>query len=608
MKKPDYFTKCGPGKRPLFAAFDFETDGLGGKLLAASYAFESRDKIGAIENVGYITHSDPFVIMQRIFDVMCENNEYTWFAHNAQYEFRYFIPLLQDLKERVNFYNRTDSDVFMITIALPEYGEKAQLIMRDSAAIFAGTLKQFTLQFCPELPKLDFNFETTIFDPKNPEHKAYSMRDSEALLLALCRFDALVFENFDVHIRATSASTALAAWQRTLDKDEKYYNAKEDEKFVREGYYGGLVFLTETNKYSNVNSYDINSSYPYQMLTHPMPLGKAYKTLLFHNNMPGIYKVTVKSPDDIIVPILPKRDGKGIVWPSGVFETTVTSEELKFAVKNGYGVLKIHDGKVWQSTCKPFDKFIRICMDLRKKHKGTALETTAKLMQNSLYGKFCAKRERRKIYGELSEDDCIGAEMWGDFYIKTETADDMQCLPQWGVFITAHARLHLLRAVYDIGARNVLYGDTDSITLKPGFGLEESANYGGWKLDKKWCEFRAHGPKVYAGIINGATGFRGAAKGLPKKLWGTSGVLEKILAGASEAPVIVRYTRLEKFVISLKTEYIGTHEAHRSLSALGNSRTWKQLPDGHVRPRSWQEIENFKNISKRGGIAKRKAS
>ena len=40
MKKPDYFTKCGPGKRPLFAAFDFETDGLGGKLLAASTSIE----------------------------------------------------------------------------------------------------------------------------------------------------------------------------------------------------------------------------------------------------------------------------------------------------------------------------------------------------------------------------------------------------------------------------------------------------------------------------------------------------------------------------------------------------------------------------------------
>jgi hypothetical protein len=585
MKRPDSYMRCGPGKRPRFAAFDFETDGLGGPVTAVSYMREGD------ADASYISGHKPETLVQSIFDIMAENHEYTWFAHNAQYEFRYFIAGLIEHKDNVSFFCRTDSDVFMITIRLPDYGDDAVLVMRDSMALWDQTLKDFSDTFCPELPKLKLDFDKVTFDPTDPKHIEYSKRDSMTLLYSLIRFNDMVVDKFDVNLRATLASTGIAAWQRTLESDERYYNHKDTEDYVRSAYYGGLVFLTDTNLHAGPKTFDINSSYPFQMKTHPMPIGRASRTGLWSARHLGIYTVVIKAPDDLIVPIIPKRHKHGIVWPSGIFETTVTSMELRFAVKHGYKVLEIKTGLVWYETCKPFDDFVNKCSDLRLANPGTVLDRVAKRMQNSTYGKYGSKRTRRKIYGTLTAEEVIGAEPWGDFYIREEVADDMQCLPQWSVFITAYARLHLLQSIYMVGPDHVIYGDTDSITLKSGFTLPIGQQYGEWKLDKEWIDFRARGPKVYAGHVkkNGTEVLTGAAKGIPRKQWDKSGIFHAIVRG--DQSVIVTYKTLNKFVNVLKDGYTGEHGASRSLSNLSNARSWKQLDDGAVRPRTWQEIE-----------------
>ncbi len=122
--------------------------------------------------------------------------------------------------------------------------------MRDSLAVFPGNLKSFTKVFAPDLQKLSFDFEKTKFDPRNPEHIEYSKRDSEALLESLVAFDHLLMQEFGVHMRVTTASTAIAAWQRTIPKKTFYENPIEVEDYVRDAYYGGLVFLTDTNPHN----------------------------------------------------------------------------------------------------------------------------------------------------------------------------------------------------------------------------------------------------------------------------------------------------------------------------------------------------------------------
>lgn len=578
MQKLKSYAKVSRGKRPLIAVFDLETRGLGGEPLAASY------QMSHMNSPEYLTGKN---FLQELFWTMCENHQYIWFAHNAQYDLRYLIDRLEERMTDLRIYLRTDQDVFMVTLNMPEHGDGAQLVIRDSLALFPSSLRDFGKSFAPELPKQEIDI--TNFNPKDPTHIEYCKRDSQLLLTCLTRFFDLVSDHFDINAAATTASTAMRGWQRTLPKGQRYYNPQTYEPFIRSAYYGGIVFLTDTNIHENTKSFDKNSSYPYQMLTHNFPLGNPVNTRIYRDTVPGIYRVTLKTPPDLIVPIIPARDRKGIIWPSGTFETTVTSVELAFALSHGYRLLTVHEGLFWEDTCNPFRHFIAKCRELRFAHKGTALETVAKLMQNSLYGKFATKRKRKKIYASYTEEETFGGQMWGEYLIREEIDDDMMCLPQWAVFITAHARIDLLSTVYQIGPENVLYGDTDSITIKQNAVMPENLigkEYGQWKLEKAWQCFRARAPKVYAGRLEDGM-LKGAMKGIPRSQWQSSGALNAVLNGTNTT---VEYETLDSFVLFLKGKRREAFSAHRQISEIENSRSWQRLPDGRVRPRDFGEI------------------
>lgn len=577
------YHRSNHGQRPKLATFDVETEGLGGRVLACSFQTEDMPE-------PVYLHKGDFI--QEMFYFMCENHAYTWFAHNAQYDLRYLIDHLEADRKNMSIYMRTDTDVYMISLNLPDHGEKARLTIRDSLALFPSTLEQFGSVFAPEMPKL--KIDVANFDPKIKEHQEYCKRDTSLLLLCLQRFHDLVEEHFDITPATTAAATALKGWQRTLAKKERYYPTPSYESFIRTAYYGGLVFLTDTNIHQNTKSYDVNSSYPYQMETYQFPLGNPVNTRRFRPGVLGIYQVTVKTPDDLIVPILPTRHKGGIVWPRGTFKTTVTNLELEFALDHGYRLLGVHEGVIWEETCNPFRPFVAKCKAIRKQYKGTALETVAKLMQNSLYGKFGSKRQRKKIYADFDDDEVFTGELWGEYLIRLEENDDMMVMPQWAVFVTANARLHLLRAIYQVGPENVLYGDTDSITLKAGSDLlpeQVGAEYGQFKLEKHWQYFRAHAPKVYAGkLISGAKAGKmaGAVKGIPRSRWHDGSILEAV---AENRNVSVTYETLNNFVLYLKGKRDGSFEANRSISKIENSKSWAVRPDGTVRPREWSDIQ-----------------
>lgn len=598
MKKFAY-QKCGPGKRQKVAAWDVETEGLGGRILAASYMMEGDQEATFISGTG------PEII-QELFYVMCENHTFVWYAHNAQYDLRYIVENLMDRMDDLSIFLRTDSDIFMVTLDLPEYDEKARLVIKDSFALFPFKLSKFAESMCPEYPKLTLDFEKETFDPKNSDHVAYAKRDVEALLNSLIRFDLLIFETFDVHFKATTASTALAAWERSLAKGEFYRPPSGHDDFIRSAYYGGLVFLTDTNTEARAKTYDCNSSYPYQMMTHPLPIGNPISTGRYMAGYLGIYKVTMKSPDDLIVPCIPVRDSKGIVWPSGQFETTATSVDIDFALKHGYRLLAIHEGLFWEESAKPFESFISKCRDLRVKYKGQPLEIVAKLMQNSLYGKFGSKKTRRKIYAHLDDEESMGCEPWGEFLIRDEIDDEMLALPQWAAFVTSYARRHLLTLVYSIGPERVLYGDTDSVTVREGVSVDTGKDYGQWKLEKDWLSFKARGPKVYAGMKQSeqdanVVEIAGAIKGIPRGKWKVSGALEMVYKGETGT---IHYKTLPSLMEVLKEpERKAAHDAKRSLSDINKSRTWKVQPDGTVRPRSFDEIQNAKPDRKRSAAS-----
>lgn len=558
----------------IVGAFDTETFGLGGELASIQY--------GIFGKVHYAT--GPEMVNEFLDFILEYPSPVIWYCHFAQYDWRYFMGEFVERGLDINCHMRSDSAMYQITI---KNAAGKKVILRDSYAIWNSKLSDLADAFCPEIPKLEIDIEN--FDPKNPQHIEYAKRDVLILLVGLPRLFSAMKELYDVNPNGTFASTAMKAWERSLG--DKIYPATKwgpREAFIRQAYYGGLTFLTSTRKHEDCETFDVNSSYPSVMRQYGVPSGRCVETKEFIKDKMGIYRVRVKAPENLIVPILPARNSKGAMrWFSGEFETCVTNRELIFAANNGYEILEIFEGIYWEDIAFPFSEFVGKCEQLRKEYGSKPRGILAKYFQNSLYGKYCSRRERLRIIAAHSAepDELIGAEPYGDdgaWYLKKEFDDEMRVKPEWGVFITAHARLKLLQAVYSIGAENVIYGDTDSITVKRGYSqfIDVGLEYGQWKLEKQWKVFRAIAPKVYSGILDNGQ-FKGAAKGLPKKGVKEAELRELLEDGKTRASVL----SLDSLRVTLKKGVRPATTLTRESSNLENSINFVELTNGDVRPR-----------------------
>jgi hypothetical protein len=531
----------------LVCTFDTETLGLGGSLLCVTWStpLDSDIKIGAasvdywLDNI-FLTLPSPCV----------------HFAHFAQYDWRYIIPvILKRGFDDVQFNLRTESDIYQIVIK--HDGKK--YIMRDSYAVYSDTLDNLTKMFAPELPKLHIDFDNENFDIHNQSHLDYAIRDAQSLRVALINYFDSIYNLFGVTAGHTVAGTAMRAWQKTLDDNLiiSYSQDGENEQYIRDAYYGGIVFLTNNEQHKNAVTFDINSSYPYIMQSYDMPLGRATQTQKYQDGKLAIYDVSIIAPDNLRIAILPSRNARGgMEFRRGLLRTKITNYELDYALLNGYVLQEIHGGLYWKETINPFYDFVEKCKSIRKEHKGKSYEKIAKLMQNSVYGKFGARRERVSVivgYENLDLDKggiSPFSDDLDDLFLVEEYSDDMPCKPEWSVFITALARLRLISTAYAVGVDNVLYGDTDSLTVKEQAdisAIDVGDEYGQFKMEKTWEFFRAIAPKTYAGKIKGGK-WTGAGKGLTRKSMNEKKYKELYYTEKTE----VEYLSLSSLMVSMK--------------------------------------------------------
>ncbi len=576
-KKPKPFSReAVKDEGILFLSFDTETEGLGGKLLMITACDMSK------------THVFTGDSMLADFFELLATMPYPaiWYAHHAQYDWRYILPWIIEQDYNCQISMRTETDIYQVIVFIDGH----KIVMRDSLALFPARLADMADTFCPELPKGEIDIAH--FDVKNLEHVNYAKRDAEILRRAMPRVDMLLRHHFGVGAGHTSAGTALKAWQATLPEGIFYNPSEWDEReqFIRAAYYGGLVFITRNDligsgKNIAAETYDINSCYPYVMETFGVPYGRAIETDDYQSGIMGIYRVKVTAPPDLVIPILPHRNNKGhMQWNGGTFETTVTNAELIFAANHGYIIEDIYEGLAFEETVFPFNSFVQRCKEIRKKYKGQPQEALAKLMQNSLFGKFGSRRERMSIFHPQNNDDMTDAspvDPDGYFWCRKEFEDNLRALPQWAVFITAHARLKLLQQVYAVGVENVIYGDTDSITCLAGHAekFDVGPDYGQFKLEKQWTSFRAIAPKVYVGTLRDGT-YKGAAKGMRK----ASMEREHWRTLHSGGRISLSYPSLPSLRVAMQKGIRPAHMAERQSTDINNSANW-QLTAGGVRPK-----------------------
>jgi hypothetical protein len=226
--------------------------------------------------------------------------------------------------------------------------------------------------------------------------------------------------------------------QRGIPKRKEYGLDVEFQEYANHGYYGGRFELFKIGTVRDVREYDINSAYPYAMLSLPCLMHGAWNYRKGTPDPGALFVANVRfGHRDTAVCNLPVRDEKSgtISWPSfggGWYWST----EIAAALRTGKTyIAEWRD--YWQydkrCDCRPFDWVKDVYAERKRIGKGTK-GYVLKLGLNSLYGK-CAQS--------------IGSAPYAN--------------PCWAGLITAHCRAALIDAYSRIDPRQLVMLATDGI-------------------------------------------------------------------------------------------------------------------------------------------------
>ena len=305
--------------------------------------------------------------------------------------------------------------------------------------------------------------------------------------------------------------------------------------FLRQSYYGGITWKNEIKiKELELNKtdlkglvYDVNSLYPSVMRTKLLPYGMPKYYEGSYMNIPNFikeeYPLYIQRIRVKMFELKPGKMPNVQIRESLNFKTTEYQRNNKFYDEqlkceryeecvftftsvqlerflDSYDTplgIEYVDGYIFKGSYGIFDKYIDTFMKLKKIGVG-AKRATAKLMLNSLYGKFGTNPQREERIVEF-QDGVFSTTNRDDDGNLLEYLSDSIYLPM-ASFITAYARDVLIEAVNSVLDR-FLYCDTDSIHILgydiPDIPIHDN-DLGYWKLEGKFIDAKYIGPKRYA--------------------------------------------------------------------------------------------------------------
>lgn len=305
--------------------------------------------------------------------------------------------------------------------------------------------------------------------------------------------------------KMTNASDAIANFKEVIGRpifDQRFPLLPiEVDASIRRAYKGGFVYLRPDR--ANMRglqgvTLDVNSLYPSVMYDRLLPYGYP---MFFEGEAPEdprfpLYiqrlSCTFKLKPDHLPTIQVKGSGRfgdtEYITESGPkpVELVLTNVDLQLFFDH-YDVdeyeLKYLDGYLFKGRAGMFTGYIDHWMSIKETSEGPRRQL-AKLMLNSLYGKFGTNPKARKMIPMVDHDGVV-------HYVLDEPEIRDPIYTAMAAFITAYAREKTIRsgqAVYD----RFIYADTDSLHLI-GEELPEEleihkTHLGAWKNEGVFCD------------------------------------------------------------------------------------------------------------------------
>lgn len=431
------------------------------------------------------------------------NESSSFYFHNLKFDGEFIIHYLlthgfvhvNEKKLGVNQFSTIISDLNVFYCIKVKFKEEVIISFFDSLKLLNFSVEEVAKAFNLSIKKLEIDYKAKrekghkITD----EEKEYLKHDVMIMSLALEKM-------FEMKItKMTTASNAMSFFKDTISKKrfEEWFKPPLYDKDLRQAYKGGFTYLNDIYRGKEVKEgivLDVNSLYPSVMYYSPMPYGegiyfdgkytpdKLYN--LYIQNITCQFRIkkgmipTIQIKNNLsFVPTeyLSSSNGESI-------NLTLTNVDLKLFLEH-YDIYDISYNWGWKykSSTKIFKRYIDYWNELKvkaTKEGNKPLRTIAKLMLNSLYGKFAASPEGRSKIPYLDNNIVK--------YKLSELEERTAYYLPISIFITSWARDKTIRSAQAVYHR-FIYADTDSLHLEgtdiPENLLISDTELGKWKIE-----------------------------------------------------------------------------------------------------------------------------
>lgn len=369
--------------------------------------------------------------------------------------------------------------------------DKCSVTIQDSLKKLPFSVRKIAKDFNLSMSKgeIDYAMKRDIGYVPTAEELDYIYRDIGIVAQAL----NIQFEQGLTQM--TIGSDALREYKDLIGKFRDMFPLLKDEvdTFCRKSYKGGYVYCNPMYQGMEINEigqvFDVNSMYPWAMHEMPLPYGEPiyFTGKYFKDNDYPLYICHIIADFSLKPGMLPTVQVKNnprflgreyIKDSKGHLELYLTSVDLDLFLDNYYvWEIEYIDGYKFRSTTKAFKIYIDKWMEVKANNTG-ALRALAKLMLNSLYGKF-AKNPDVTGKHPVIENDRV------KLVDNEHEISETNYIPV-GCFITAWARWNLINSALVCKDR-FCYCDTDSIHIigldpVPGLNVHPT-RLGAWKQE-----------------------------------------------------------------------------------------------------------------------------
>lgn len=446
--------------------------------------------------------------IENFFDTLLNTQNSVMYFHNLKYDLSFLLNILNRFELRgyeLVIVSKMNNPIF-VSIQNGDFS----INIRDSSKKLHGTVKALGKLF--KLDKLDSGTDfapgwSSSVDFSDPSTWQYVDRDAEIVYTAMNDLHSKGYVNVTFSSDAYNKAKVMLYpnLQYTKANWNKHYPiiGIDVDKEIRPGYVGGLNISRHLGKTEgDITHIDAVSMYPSVMYLDELPFGLPIESAIpideQHESTLWIAKLKVK---------LKLREGR-IPWFTfrSAYDYTVEGLDMDEPIVE----LKEYHEMIltsvdYDNLCRWYyvdrdaeyeEKVYIFKSDVIGRHsdyidyffnlkntsaRGSIEREHAKLMLNSLYGKFGAN--------PAGNDTVLVIEN-GIVRMKElpSVNDTLQTYLPLAMFITAHARKRLLKMMFDVGVDNVIHCDTDSVIFKgnvDGLNLQIGSNLGDWAEEKK---------------------------------------------------------------------------------------------------------------------------